>query len=94
VHEEAEDLVADAVAGDIGADVLEDANVVAAEDDREVVLDPICLSRPAAIEMSAGVAEEACTRTSTSFGVGMGAGRSSRSAGRVSKESMVTAFTR
>src|SRR5437763_11715122 len=44
---------------------------------------PICLSRPAAIELSAGVAEEACTRTSTSFGVGVGAGRSSRSAGRL-----------
>src|SRR5215207_4619552 len=53
---------------------------------------PICLSIPAAIPLSAGLTEEACTRTSTSFGAGVGAGRSSRSRGGVSKASRVTAF--
>src|SRR5215208_5620859 len=53
---------------------------------------PSCLSIPAAIELSAGFAEEARTRTSTSVGAGVGAGRSSRSAGGVSNASRVTAF--
>src|SRR3954470_1186494 len=54
---------------------------------------PICLSIPAAIELSAGFAEEGGTRTSTSSGAGDGAGRSSRSAGRVSNPVMAMAFT-
>src|SRR5277367_6544148 len=53
---------------------------------------PICLSIPAAIELSTGLAEEAWTRTSTSFGASVGAGRSSRSLGGVSNESRVMAF--
>src|SRR3954471_19312567 len=39
---------------------------------------PICLSIPAAIPLSAGFTDEACTRTSTSFGPGVGAGKSLR----------------
>src|SRR3954452_4530193 len=53
---------------------------------------PICLSMPAAIPLSAGLTEEARTRTSTSFGAGVGAARSSRSAGAVSKALRVMAF--
>src|SRR5215204_3718377 len=53
---------------------------------------PICLSMPAAIELSAGFTEEAWTRTSTSFGAGVGACRSSRSAGGASNASRATAF--
>src|SRR5215218_1237981 len=53
---------------------------------------PICLSIPAAIPLSAGLTEEAWTRTSTSFGGGVGAGRSSRSRGGVSNASRVTAL--
>src|SRR4051794_33696949 len=45
---------------------------------------PIWASRPAAIELSTGFAEEACTRTSTSFSARAGVGRSSRRAGAVS----------
>jgi hypothetical protein len=93
VEEEAEDLVAHAVAGDLGAGLLDDAGVVASEDDGELVLEPICLSIPVAIELSAGLAEEACTRTSTSFGAGVGAGRSSRRPGGVSNAVMTTAST-
>src|SRR4051795_3644654 len=48
-------------------------------------------SMPAAIELSAGVAEEACTRTSTSFAAGAGSGKSSRTAGGVSAELRVMA---
>src|SRR5579871_3080329 len=44
------------------------------------------------MELSAGLTEEAWTRTSTSFGEGVGAGRSSRSSGGVSKALRVTAF--
>src|SRR4051794_7194474 len=46
---------------------------------------------PAAIELSTGFAEEACTRTSTSLSAGAGAGRSSRRAGVVSAEPRVMA---
>src|SRR5215218_10406349 len=53
---------------------------------------PIFLSIPAAIPLSAGLTEEARTRTSTSFGAGVGAGRSLRSAGGVSNASRVTAL--
>jgi hypothetical protein len=53
---------------------------------------PICLSIPLAIESSTGLIEEACTRTSTSFGAGVGAGRSSRSAAGVSNAVIATAF--
>src|SRR5215211_9332544 len=53
---------------------------------------PICLSIPAAIPLSAGLSAEAWTRTSTSFGAGVGPGRSSRNAGGVSNASRVTAF--
>src|SRR3954453_7920750 len=52
---------------------------------------PIWASRPAAIELSTGFTEEACTRTSTSLSAGVGSGRSSRSAGAVSAESRVMA---
>src|SRR3954466_12771980 len=52
---------------------------------------PIWASRPAAIELSTGFAEEACTRTSTSLSAGVGSGRSSRRAGVVSAESRVMA---
>src|SRR3954471_9582984 len=48
-------------------------------------------SMPAAIELSAGLAEEACTRTSTSFAAGAGSGKSSRTAGGVSAELRVMA---
>src|SRR5829696_6556089 len=41
-------------------------------------------SRPAAIEPSTGLTEEARTRTSTSLAAGVGSGRSSRAAGGVS----------
>src|SRR5512133_3339709 len=54
---------------------------------------PARLSSPLAIELSTGLTEEACTRTSTSFGAGVGAGRSSRSAGGVSNAAIATAFT-
>src|SRR5512133_2261751 len=53
---------------------------------------PARLSSPLAIELSTGLTEEACTRTSTSFGAGVGAGRSWRSAGGVSNAVMATAF--
>src|SRR4051794_32935931 len=52
---------------------------------------PIWASRPAAIELSTGFAEEACTRTSTSFSARAGVGRSSRRAGAVSAELRVMA---
>src|SRR3954447_16628168 len=52
---------------------------------------PIWASRSAAIELSTGLAEEACTRTSTSLSAGAGSGRSSRRAGVVSAESRVMA---
>src|SRR3954469_14841104 len=52
---------------------------------------PIWASRPAAIELSTGFTEEACTRTSTSFSPGVGSGRSSRRAGAVSAESRLMA---
>src|SRR4051812_19952348 len=52
---------------------------------------PICASRPAAIELSTGLTEEACTRTSTSLSAGVGSGRSSRRAGAVSGASRVMA---
>src|SRR5512133_4154537 len=54
---------------------------------------PARLSSPLAIELSTGLTEEACTRTSTSVGAGVGAGRSSRSAGGVSNAVIATAFT-
>src|SRR2546428_10554819 len=53
---------------------------------------PICFSKPAAIELSAGFTEDARTRTSTSFAAGVGAGRSSRRTGAVSESFSVTAF--
>src|SRR3954465_12506235 len=40
-------------------------------------------SMPAAIPLSTGLTEDACTRTSTSLSAGVGAGRSSRRAGAV-----------
>jgi hypothetical protein len=40
VEEEPEDLVADGVAGDLGPDLLDHADVVAAEGDGVLVLDP------------------------------------------------------
>src|SRR5215208_2707690 len=52
---------------------------------------PIWASIPAAIELSTGLTEEACTRTSTSLLPRLGPGRSSRSAGAVSAESRVMA---
>src|SRR3954454_22980075 len=52
---------------------------------------PIWASRPAAIELSTGFTEEACTRTSTSLSAGVGWGRSSRRAGAVLAESRVMA---
>ena len=52
------------------------------------------LSIPAAIALSTGFAEEACTRTSTSLAPGAGAGRSSRAAGGVPNASSVTPFIR
>src|SRR3954463_10527827 len=51
---------------------------------------PICASRPPAIELSTGLTDDACTRTSTSLSAGTGAGRSSRRAGAVSGRSRVT----
>ena len=45
VKHEAKDLVADGVAGDVGADLLDDAGIVAAEDDGELVLDPHLLEQ-------------------------------------------------
>src|SRR3954452_17304944 len=44
---------------------------------------PIWASMPAAIPLSTGLTEDACTRTSTSLSAGVGAGRSSRRAGAV-----------
>ena len=41
VHHEAVDLVADGVAGHVGADLLDGAGVVAAQDHRELVLDHV-----------------------------------------------------
>src|SRR5215211_2853361 len=52
---------------------------------------PIWASMPAAIELSTGLTDEACTRTSTSLSAGRGTGRSSRRAGGVSGPSRVTA---
>src|SRR3954447_4453501 len=52
---------------------------------------PIWASMPAAIELSTGLTEEACTRTSTSLSAGVGAGRSSRTARGVSAASRVMA---
>src|SRR4051812_18647193 len=52
---------------------------------------PIWASMPAAIELSTGLTEEACTRTSTSLSAGVGWGRSSRRAGAVLAESRVMA---
>src|SRR5215217_5949876 len=52
---------------------------------------PIWASSPAAIELSTGLTEEACTRTSTSLSAGTGSDRSSRRAGAVSAESRVMA---
>src|SRR4051812_25170606 len=52
---------------------------------------PIWASRPAAIDASTGLTEEACTRTSTSLSAGVGSGRSSRKAGWVSGASRVMA---
>jgi hypothetical protein len=46
VHEETEDLVADAVAADRGADPLDHAGVVAAENHGELVLEPHLLEHP------------------------------------------------
>jgi hypothetical protein len=57
VQEEAEHLVADGVAGDLGPDLLDDAGVVAAADGGKLVLEPICVSIPAAIPLSAGLTE-------------------------------------
>src|SRR3954453_18479490 len=53
---------------------------------------PICLSIPAAIPLSTGLTDDPCTRTRTSFGPSVGAGRSSRSTGGVSNAVIVTAF--
>src|SRR3954449_1401589 len=52
---------------------------------------PILASMPAAIPLSTGLTEEACTRTSTSLSAGVGSGRSSRRAGAVPAESRVMA---
>src|SRR3954447_9204318 len=52
---------------------------------------PIWASRSAAIELSTGLTEETCTRTSTSLSAGVGSGRSSRRAAVVSAESRVMA---
>jgi hypothetical protein len=58
VHEEAVDLVADCVAGDLRADLLDDAGVVAAEDDWNSCSNMPC-TMPAAMALSAGLAAEA-----------------------------------
>src|SRR3954447_2131504 len=50
------------------------------------------LSIPAAMALSTGLAEEACTRTSTCAAPTAGAGRSSRTTGGVPKPSGVTAL--
>src|SRR5215211_2435403 len=55
---------------------------------------PIRARIPAAIALSTGLTEEACTRTSTSFSAGVGSGRSSRTAGGVSGPLTVTARIR
>src|SRR4051812_15383073 len=47
---------------------------------------------PAAMELSTGLTEDAWTRTSTSRGPGVGAGRSSRRAGDAPASSRVMAF--
>src|SRR5215211_6869307 len=52
---------------------------------------PIWASRPAAIELSTGLTEEACTRTTTWLSAGIGSGRSSRSRGAASGLSSVIA---
>src|SRR5688572_15752053 len=53
---------------------------------------PIWASMPAAMLLSTGLAEEACTRTSTSPGPGFGVGRSSRAAGGAPASLSVMAF--
>jgi hypothetical protein len=47
------------------------------------VLDAQAGEHAAPIALSTGLTEDACTRTSTSFSAGVGAGRSSRRAGEV-----------
>src|SRR5215217_1954213 len=49
-------------------------------------------SMPAAMLLSTGLADEACTRTSTSPGRGFGVGRSSRAAGEAPASLSVMAF--
>src|SRR4051812_44427086 len=49
-------------------------------------------SIPAAIEVSTGLTDDACTRTSTSPGPGVGVDKSSRLAGCVPASLRVTAF--
>jgi hypothetical protein len=63
---EPEDLVADAVAADGGADLLDDAGKVAAERVTGNSCSAISFIAPAAMKTSTGLTEEACTRTSNS----------------------------
>ena len=52
MQDEAEHLVTGAVAGDVGADLLNHTGVIAAENEGNSYSIPSCLSIPAAIELS------------------------------------------
>lgn len=80
VEEEAEDFVADLVAADVGAELLDDAGEIAAEDDRELVRGHLLQSAGGDEDVD-GLTEDACTRTSSSLPAARGSGMSSRRAG-------------
>lgn len=83
MQQEAEDVVAGGVAGDVGADLFDHAGIVRPRVTGYSCSTPMPASIPAAMELSTGLADDACTRTSTSRGPGVGVARSAPAAGGV-----------